>query len=173
MVHKQKYDDVRKLIYYQARRFYLRYGGDFDDIVGQSLLIFIQASLKFKLRHGNKFSSYIANKIWHGLIDYHKKYWKHPQPLLEDIVTERFISIPSYSDRAMKFKIELVDSLGQNARLVVRHIFNPDRKLKAILRYKEGKRIERRAIRQYLIKHRGWTHNRVDNAFWELQKALR
>jgi len=171
--HGYEYEDVRDLIFFQARRFYLRYGGELDEIVGQALFIYVKASLKFKFRQGTKFSSYIANRIWKGLIDFYKRRFRNPQPLLEDLITERIISIPSYSDKAVKFKVELFDRITPDARFIVKKIFEPDHKLKCILRYKRGKRIERRAIRQYLTKHRNWTHSRVDTAFWRLQKAIR
>ncbi len=176
---KPQYEDVRKLIYFKAKQFYMRFGGEFEEIVGQALLIYIQASLKFKFRHGIAFSAYISRQIWKGLIDYHKKLWLRPQPYLEDMITQKIISIPSYSDRAIWFRVDLNDSITRDARFIVKIVLDPDSELRNILlrtkgkHKKKGHRVERRALREYLIKKRNWTEGKVDSAFMKLQKALR
>jgi hypothetical protein len=173
MSRLKRYEDNKSLIFHLARKFYLRFGGELDEIIAQAIYLFIVASQRYKRRAGAKFSSWVSTRIWGGLIDFHKNRWKHPQPLLEDLITNKIIVEPYYSDRTVRFMTELWDMIGEDARLVVKYVLEPpDQSLKGMLLRRTGKRVERRAIRKYLTHKKGWSHDRVDDSFWDLRKAL-
>lgn len=172
---EDRYSDVHKLIFSQVKKFYYQFGGDFEELVGQALLIFIVQGKRWNTRRGSQFSTWMMNKIWRGLIDANKKRWRHPEPYIEDLIAEKLWSSPTYSDRGTRFRVELYDRIGEDAQQVVDLILRPKQEvlLKYIFAKTEGKKTERRALRRYLTLYKKWPDKRVDNAFWEIQSAIR
>lgn len=170
---EETFNDVRSLILYISHKFHKRYGGDFEEHLGQATYVFIKSAHEFDFEKSSEFSAYISSKIWNGLIDFNKKRWKFPEFYLEEALTLKLFEIPTYSDSYVRFLTDLYDSITNDAQIVVQCVLNPDKRLQRMIRQTNGRRPERRAIRRHLVYHHNWNEDRVDDAFCSISVALR
>ena len=175
---EETYDDVRLWIFDIVHQYAKRYGGDFHELIGEANYLFVVNLPEFDPAKGS-LTNFLRLKIWYGLQDTDKRGKRHKdwkQELsIEDFPNEEWMLKyvkPCFSHRALEFMLDLFSTIGEDGRQVVSSLLYPDEKLAKILLSKNGWRIERRALRDYLSKYHKWDEDRIDDAFWSITQAL-
>lgn len=136
----------------------------YDELIAEANYIFAASLDRYDPKR-TELTTYVYHQVYNGLRNYQSK--RRPEVYLEDLEPDSFVCYRSHC-----FLVDLLDSIGQDGRVVVRSILQPDVSLLEILRSKEGLRAARRGIRDYLHKHHQWSLDRIDDAFWSITTAL-
>ena len=160
------YEDMRGLITEVTKRFIKKHGGDFYEHLAEANYRFAIALDDYDPNRA-QFTTFIWHRIYGGLCDYRKRRWRKPELYIEELVEHDWSIRKNYN-----FLVDFMDMLDKDARIVVRHVMQPDLTLRMILDQKQGLRAARRGLREYLrLKYR-WGYNRIDDAFWDITSAL-
>lgn len=162
----ETYNDVRGWIQTIVSKFQRKYGGDYYELLAEANFLFA-LHLKDYDPERSSLTYFLEQRIRGGLIDYNKKKWKHPEAYIEELHPSTFIS-----RRQHTFLVDLLDSIGRDARTVVQKILQPDPILMMILQRKDGLRAARRGLREYFNSKHSWSQDRIDDAFWDLTVSL-
>src|SRR5476651_2599406 len=63
----ETYDDVAELVYDTCWKFKRRYGGDFDDLLSQANLAFMESYGSYQTKY--RFSTWVRTIVWNRLLD--------------------------------------------------------------------------------------------------------
>jgi len=169
------YGLVKNLVFDQVHRFHRRYGGEFDELVSQANTAFVRGHTEFvsgKTNGGSPIRQPYAAKIrlwvWYSLFDAMRA------RIAKNDATE---SIGERDFELMQPEIfdfeEFTACLGDDATEVVRLLADMPRGIIApAMRKGNTPRNYRSALREYLT-DRGWTAQRISEAFAEIKATLK
>lgn len=161
----EKYADVELLIYKTIHDFIRIYGGNFDELLGESHLMFMTAVRRYDNR--SSFPTYVRWVVWHGLHELLRRTIRHSGKVTYmELDPNAFAAPPAFNLN------ELAESLSSDAQEVLRLVMDTPRELMKSIERRKGTGIAYRSvIRQYLVAI-GWSPKRITNSFRELQEAL-
>lgn len=169
----ETYEDVQKLIFEGAWKFWNLYGGDIRDLIAQANLIFIEAFDSYNPNRGALLTTWIAFKVKKGLIDYLKNgnVYKSKHTSIDD----EFIRTYPASKNENFSVMELLDEMGQDSHVVLQLFFEiPKDVMVNILNSKKKSDHVRSAIRRRLrnrLRQMGWTMKRTKKAFEQIKSV--
>ncbi len=143
-------------------------GGDFDELMSEASLAYVQARNGFDPSKGAKFSSWLYQIVRGRLMDWKRKQYSKRIPLSED--DPNTVSVNQ--------KMSLIDAIRQecspDSGVVVQLILNPpiDVILTARQWRSEKSPISLRIAVEQHLRELGWAVSRVWQAFGEIQEAL-
>jgi hypothetical protein len=150
-----------------ALDFYLRYGGNREEIKSEAVEYFFVAYDSFDSSKKTKFTSWLYIKVWHGLLDSQKKViWR--QKLL-GVPVELTNEIPREESN---FDINVfTEGMTEDAKYVVTTVISCPDKLKEKIKVRDNGLAMRKRVREYLVEQ-GWGLSRIAETFEEITKAL-
>lgn len=173
----ETYQDMQKLIYANAWDFWRIHGGDIDDLISQSMLIFIEACDTHNSDRA-QLSTWISFKIKKGLLSYLRKRNKlHVQ------IDVRFFDMFSFEKNNKAYRVdnryfsvtELIDEMGQDAHLILQLFFEIPKDVMVQIRNSHSNVCHvQAALRNRLynrLRQLGWTKKRIKKAFDEIKNA--
>lgn len=163
----------RMASYYEPRKIWIRklvskynkrYGGDWDELYAEALWLFVIAAHTWNSRKGT-LNKHISYRIWVGLREFQRrKAQQHNRHVtLEDIPKEMI----SYQRSHF---LDFFDALSTDAKIIVNHVLRPEMKLSRLIADRDGMRVARRALREYL--RNKWDADRINDAFADLEQAI-
>jgi hypothetical protein len=166
---RETYLSVQPLIYKTAKAFARRYGKrDFSEVLSEANYYYQVAYRDWDYRRGVLFSTYLTNKIWHGLLDSNKIVQRRHKlcprvempynlcaPILSDFDLEDFLLDLSEDGRTLTLAV-----ISCGPEWFIR--YGPDRTIM---------RNPRKGVRD-LLRSLGWKSCRIDKAFNEVKEAL-
>ena len=183
---EQNHADVEQLIYSTIHAFKKRTASSeqFDELLSVAGLAYAKAARSYSRAGGRSFASWIRLKVWHGLMDKHRKDMRRAG--IVRIIPFSVIENERKQDnqKAVEFEDEIVqqdsdtfnpDSLTPDAAQVVKLVLNPppDVSVDAVLQDEnERPGSLRSAVIQYL-QDIGWSFGRILESLREIGDALR
>lgn len=183
----ETYEDVRLLIFDTVHKFHRSYGGDFEELVGDAHLIFMEVYNNFDPGRGTKFSTWLRLKIWYGLLEKARAQAKRRKGLhdravdqtdkrmssinLTDISCIDLTNIPAVNQPTFSL-LDFISEreISKDAVIVVNLVLNPPPGLGKIFEKSGWKRV-RGCLREYL-RGLGWTVARISESFSEIRQVL-
>lgn len=168
----ETYKDMQKFIAASAWDFWESYGGDFDDLIAQANLIFIDAFDKYDPSRGAKLSTWIAFKIRVGLCEYMRNgnVYETPHIPIDDKFAETY---PASNDNFSV--LEFLDEMEQDARIVLQLFLETPRDvMENILNSRKKTNHVQSAMRKRLqnrLRQIGWTMRRTREAFEQIKNV--
>jgi hypothetical protein len=157
------FEDVEKLIRKICRAYWLRYGGEFEDYLGEAHLLFMDA---YETCDHRRFTTWVYCKVFWGLrqfVRHRKRDWKQVSITVDaaDRVQSDFILG------------EFLTRLSEDAREVVMAALDAPMEVKMALKRVRSKDPYhyRVAIKDFL-RLMGWSVKRIRESFKEVQEAL-
>ena len=132
-----------------------------DDIKSEANFIFCECCDKYKPEIGN-FSKFFSNALYFRLYKYCRKRARQMSELHEDI-TPLIDSIDCHTDNLIDITLE---NLSRDGRQAVELVFNLSPE------YAERKRKLTKGRLNRELRGVGWTHKRVERAFYEIAQAI-
>ncbi|MBU1067226.1 hypothetical protein KKE60_05535 [Patescibacteria group bacterium] len=169
------YELVRNLIFDQVHKFSRRYGGDFDELVGEANLAFVKGHNQFitGMRPSGKpfdttYATEIRRWVWFELFD-------AMRTRLQRQARAQMISVGDMDYPVQSFEFDVTDwaaGLSSDASYVVELLLDPPEDVEEIIMAKGGEpRNFRSTVRAYLVAS-GWSARRISEAFAEIKEAL-
>ena len=162
----ETYEECRKLIYSTVWSVIRQYGGDFDDLMSEANVAFLDAYESFD--GSSAFTSWVYSTVWYRCVDFVGSRLENQRRFqsVEDDTT-----IPDRRRSSWRIN-DMLEELGEDARLVVKLTIETPAELARIADVKGGQaRNLRSSLRQYLA-DMGWTAVRIAESFCEVQRAL-
>jgi len=166
---EQRYESVFFLVKSTAATFARRYNCSFQDCLSEANKCFVEAFLSYT-KDKSKFSTWIRNKIWYGLMTWRRESSKYLSRNKQTVFLDD--DVPQSSSFSLQ---AFVEDLSDDARKAVELAVFPTKDMER--EFKKNKRNQlwgmRKIIRRKLHKEFGWRHKRIDRAFKEVREALR
>ncbi len=148
---------LRKLV----SKFQSRYGGDWDELHAEALWWTVVAVHQWIPSRGS-LDKFISFKAWTGMLEMRRKKAKRLTLNIEDAPPEQI-------GRHHSHFMEFLDELSHDARTIVNHVLHPDLDLALMIADRDGLRVIRRALREYLNE---WDAERINDAFWDIEQKI-
>ena len=178
------YDDVYYLIVNTISKFKNTYGGDFDDYLGESSIVFMNVYREFNPKLG-AFSTLLVRSLWNRFIDLIRRegdYKNHFRTVLDSYstVSEDTHTLASSledhrtDEHGFVFNMkEFAEEMTEDARTVLSLVLESPTEIAQVAEAKGGEpRNWRSTIRNYLYSM-NWTADRISETFEEIGMALR
>lgn len=159
---------TRGIIEQAALDFYLRYGGDLQEIKSEAVEYFYTAYDSYDSSKRAKFTTWLYAKVWNGLLDSQKKMiWRQkllgaPVELTDEIPREE-----STFDLSV-----FTENMTEDAKHVVNTVISCPDKLKEKIKKRDNGLAMRKRVREYLMEQEGWGRSRIAETFEEITEAL-
>ena len=167
----ETYWDIKNLIFDTVWKFQQRYGGDFDEMVAEANLIYIQAFLSHN-PNKSQFSTWLRFILWKGLIDF-KRFIREEN---KHIKIEHFEEIENFYSYPAPLYIpfwDLVSGLSDDAKTIVQLILEPPEIMQsAALKKGTAPCNVKRALRIHLSYILGWSANQIKESFAEITAVI-
>jgi len=167
------YSEYEKLMIATAARIRNFYGGDFDELLSESRLIFMQALKSYNPKVA-KFSTWLVFNLNIRLVDYLRKEYKLNRGNfigIDDVFIETYIS--SNKDFSV---LKFLDGFTSDALYVINLFFKiPLWKMDDILERNKREYDARSQVRRCLynrLRQLGWSRNRTLNTFNEIGRII-
>lgn len=168
------YEAVKNLIYHQVHKFFARYGGDWDELLGEANLAFVQGHYQFigGLTPSGKpivdpYHVVIRRWVWFEMFEVMRTRIRRA-PVLQTAEFFEETTAGTTDWNAGTFALEL----GDDARFAATLALYPPDEIDAVARAKGGEpRNYRSTIREHL-ENLGWREERIAAAFAEIKEAL-
>lgn len=167
------YERVKDLIYHQVLKFYRRYGGDWNELVGQANLAFVEGHHQYTRgyhasgrRLDHSYATEIRRCVWFDMFD-----------MMRARISCRARAATCYlehepEDTLGQDVFTLVDDLSDDGRYVASLVISPPSTIEIVAMEKGGTpRNFRSTVREHLEKE-GWGATRIRKAFDEIKEAL-
>lgn len=158
------YEDVKRLITQIANAFRQRHGGDWEEMLAESNLLFVEAC-KCHDPEKSKLSTWVRNRVWYGLLDRHKREANLRRNLEREPERRGFAGLDIG---------RLLREVSQDARVVLDLVVTPPPLLEI---YCEDRDFYKRAwaFRKVLTERLGrlgWCALRIAETFNEIREVL-
>lgn len=171
------YEDHVRLVHYLALRHQRAHGGQLEDLLSEAHEHFVAACHTYQHNLG-AMSTWLTWRIRGGLLSTARKLASEARrlpritlPPTEADAEDGLECVTATGGAVNGWRlIDLLDSLSDDARYVVRVVLQQSSGFRLLLRI-EGSRQVRNVLRDYLKDH-GWTRERIDTAFQSLEEAL-
>ena len=172
----EAYELVRGLIYDQVHKFRRRYGGEFDELLGQANLAFclghnqyITGQTATGLPYTAPFATDVRRCVWYQLFDIMRARLSRKAIAEETHIGDRDFAAPTREFNAKEWQEEL----SADARVAAALVLHPPEAVTAEAEAKGGTpRNYRSTVRTHLATVHGWRNNRINKAFDEIREAL-
>lgn len=170
------YKLVKNLIFDQVHKFRHRFGGEFDELVGEAHVAFVKSHNQFLtgktvtgLPFQAPYATVIRRCVWYNLFDTMRTRVRRqkaaPMVSIEDgqdfHTPDNGLNVSTW-----------VEELGTDARYAVTLVLEPPAAVEETIQAKGGEpRNYRSTVRTYLAAE-GWSTARINAAFEEIRKAL-
>jgi RNA polymerase sigma factor (sigma-70 family) len=183
---EETYLEVENLIRREVWRICKKWGGDFDELMSEANIAFLDAYDSFD--GSSSFATWTRQIVWYKCVDLIRgrlteqaRYASNPGDetvgripcrVNGDATHDRMlIEIPDRPHSTWKVQ-EMLEELTEDARIVVKLVVETPAELEAIARAKGGQpRNLRSSIRSYLAEA-GWTAARIAESFNEVRQVL-
>lgn len=178
------YKEVERLIYWTVHKFINRYGGDFEEFLGEANWIFSElTSPNSKHYYPNrpnpkngKFTNWLQFSIYTTLLEKQRESLRKQK--LSKIVSldpvediwEPLENLPEHKDKFMLS--EFIEELSEDARIVAMLALDTPVGLTRIMVNKGGTGTQRRTVLRSYLKELGWTAARITESFYEIREML-
>lgn len=172
------YEDVEKLIWHTCHRFARRYGGDVEEMVGETHIVYMKAYESWRPNSGTKFSGYLTVCIWRRLIGFRN------HRLRRKPIQAVSLDAPQPNGRTMAMQVadhrrpttnvirDLINDLSEDAAAVVQLVVDAPCDVAAIAEGKGGTPRNWSSTVRHHLRRLGWTPNRITETFEEIAGAL-
>lgn len=163
----ETWEDVEKLFYSTVHRHIKKYGGVFEDYLGQIHLSFMTAVLTYTPDRKASFSTYCVFVLSHDLLELRRKASKHAGKVA-------FVELePNCHIAPRPFDLfGFLDGLSEDARLMVKIALDTPQELNDIMIQKGGTgHARKKALKNYLLDC-GWNATHIVECFEEIAQAL-
>ena len=177
----ETYSELKNLIYSTVWNVVKQYGGDFDELMSDANIAFLEAYANFD--GSSSFSSWVRQSVWFKCVDSirdrlteQQRYkrlqddTKNGVPIQRTAHDEQVDGIPdTFSTWSLN---GLLEDLTEDARIVVQLTLETPVELEAVVQAKGGQpRNLRSSLRSYLAEM-GWTACRIAESFNEVRRVL-
>lgn len=164
----ETYQDLQALIKSMARRFCQAYNMPLDEGLSLAHEAFLESFLSFQSNRG-KFHSYVCQKILSKLYE-----WNRTTVRRNILGPRENVPMETLTEKQQQqWLVDFLDSLTEEARMVVQLVLDPPRDIIHCL-IEKGDATPARwrsAIKEFLS-DMGWTREQVTKTFSEIRKAL-
>lgn len=174
----QAYELVSNLIFDQVHKFFRRFGGDFDELVGEANLAFVTGHRQYidgvrpngeQITH--PFAVEIRRWVWFELFDAMRSRLRRENNAKMLSMESMELDVPAKNSTKFKVK-EWVAGLGEDAQYAVELVLYPPEEVETTAEARGGTpRNYRSTVRAYLTAE-GWKPARINKAFDEIKEAL-
>lgn len=180
---EEGFDAVERLIYYQVHRFVQRYGGDFDELVGDAYEAFMKGHRDFvagKTATGKPvtcaYPTVIKNWVWCELFDRMKVRLRrrNSAQIESPEIFDPADPCDSFKRAELtKSFVERVDALGVDGTIATSLLLYPPPSIVIEFNEKGGTpRNLRSTVRAYLAADLGWSAARITEAYADIKRVL-
>jgi len=165
----ESYYDVRDLIYSVCHKFRRQYGGDFEELFAQALVLFVDKAYDgYDDDSSTKFSAYVWFTIHRGLMDEYRRNIRRKNSLPQ----EPLLDMPVHNER-FDFD-DFFYEASEDCKLVASLVLMPPDELETEFVFDWDWTVTgcKQAIRDYLMNFFEWTPRRISRAFRELTEEL-
>lgn len=159
------YRELEATIHEAIRSFQRKHGGNWEDLLDQALLIFVNASQKYDRQCDAH--AFVRNHTYYTLLDQYRnekgRHGNHPkaEPLLDIYALPETFSLDA-----------LLEDLSDDAKLAIQLAINTPPELTEMVERRGGQlRNFRSCIKMYLD-GMGWSRARIKRTFEEVRTAL-
>lgn len=170
-VLEEAYLDYQKLIFDVVHKFIARYGGDFEELLGEANLIFILAFNSYNYKAA-KFSTWLYSSLWHGLQDYKRKEYRTTHFKNHSNKVSFEFEEDNHPVTTSNEIIDLFDEFSNDAKEVIHLIFNAPPSISNKALRKSKPRITKGVVKNYIHQRFGWKHDNINKVFQEIQEVL-
>ena len=166
--------EVENLLKYLSHRFIKRFGGDFDEVLSEANLGFVQAFQTFNPDKGAKFSTWVHLKVWRKLQEIYRSQ-KRLQNLEFTTNTEELwqgANLKRLDTQNWRIcwdkipeRIKPLD-LSEDANTIIRLVLQSPKEF-----FGSGKK-PKKLLRRTLTTKFGWSPARIFQSFLEIQNAI-
>jgi hypothetical protein len=157
------YEEHQKLLFHICHNFRKKYGGDFDELMGQANLAFMEAYNSFDRKKG-EFSKRLAVMVWAALFEPMRKEARR-NSMLGKVETPLELFGMDYPHFGQ-------DELSEDARAVWNLVTSMPETLRQDARKCGGiEKAGKRCIYDY-FRGMDWPRDRIRNTFQEIREAL-
>jgi DNA-directed RNA polymerase specialized sigma24 family protein len=171
------YEEVKDAIVKTVRGFIRRHGGDFDDLMGEAHIAFMQGLAAWEGRATNgraiaaTFEVEIKRWVWYCLFDNYRTRTQHRRAKKTVIANDEFIELAA--DNTAEFSLmEFADGLSEDARAVLRLTLDTPQELIHAALARGGSPLNFRKIIRMHFEEAGWAAKRISLSFEEIAEAL-
>jgi len=165
---EQTYLDTQKLIYHIVWEFQKKYGGDFDELMGEANLIFMLTYHDYK-KGGAKFSTLLHTYITNGLKGKLRKNYRTPK------INRNITNLEDIAVAHSENMVDVIDLFQDDAKCVIELALNPDKAAKLLSMYYEKSRSRKGMtyyIKEYLKQDLGWNTKRITFVLKQIKKII-
>ena len=160
----ETYLDTQNLIYKTIHSFLKKYGGDWDELLGEANLYFILAYNSHDPSKGD-FTPRLRHYIWNNLLNTRRRILSHKAQLEQTYHTR--LKIQSKFDY-----LEFEDSLSEDGRIIVDLLHHTPTELKNLLiEFGNTPLQSQRILKEYLSEF-GWSRKKIKETFSEIKNLL-
>lgn len=161
------YIDCEALLAGICHRFRSRYGGEFDDWMGEAALIYMHAYESYD--GSTKFSTWLHYKVEKGFLTIIRNRANRSAKMRQRCWSEKLGRC--LKDDSFQFA-DFIEQLSQDATIIVELTINTPKKLRRCINATNAQpRTVRSSLRKYL-RSLGWTADRISESFTEIARAL-
>jgi DNA-directed RNA polymerase specialized sigma subunit len=155
--------DVQKLIYKTVHEFCAMYKTNFDEMLSEAYLCFMNTIKIYDPQGGRSFSTHLRQRIWFYL--FNTQIRKSKQPVLSREWDEP-------ETRSAYGFVELLDELNQDAQTIVNLILNSPMDLVRMMDHHGGKAKNAKTTLYAYLQKQGWDKKRIEANFNNITTAL-
>ena len=176
------YMEVRPIIENEVRKFWLKNGGHYEDLLADASMAYLQGFTAFmdptfRQKRGyddskpGHFEYNIRRWVWACLMDedrVKKRYRWVDRPVIknDEFIEEQLDNVPNFS------MFEFLDELSEDAQLAARLVLETPADLAFIAAQRGGTDRNLRAVVRQHLAGMGWSVVKINSVFEEVKKAL-
>ncbi len=167
----ETYFDIKKLIFDTVWKFQQQNGGDFEEMVAESNLIYMKCFISHNPNKG-QFSTWLRFHLWHGLIDF-RRFIREENKYITIQHIEEIENFHLYPAPAHIPFWDLLSELSDDAKIIVSLILEPPGIMQsAALKKGTAPCNIKTALRIHLSYILGWSANQIKESFEEITSVL-
>jgi len=156
-----------KLVYERAWAFHNTTGINFDDLVDEATMAYVEGMCVFDNSYGVKETTFVYKIITNKLIDYCRRMKLEKTIHFDNIAEAAEFSFEPNFDRVLDKK-PILDAFQPHIRELIQIILD-----NAELFNNESKRNRNRGVLKEILRQKGWEHSKIQLSFMQIKSILR
>lgn len=168
----ETYHDVENLVYKTVHDFIARYGGEFEELLGEAHYGFVIAYRDYT-EGKTKFSYWIRFVVWKTLQERQRNQLRRRLPSVSLAAEEGQEGWEAETPHSGFCLMEFLDELTEDAKIVARLAVDTPLGLSKQMVAKGGSGTARRHVLRNYLEGLGWTAERIKESFSEIAHVLK
>jgi len=179
----ETYTGVQNLIYHFAHQFARKMGADFEELVSEGNLVFMQAYEAFRADSGVKFSTFLSTCLYRRFLDRSRQNWRYRTIYggREGVHSGDGYGSDAAGELGRLIEPECNDDptagdmwleLSEDAAAIVQMVIDTPAEIRRAIDSRGGQPRNIRSVVKETLREMGWSMSRIRSAISEIQGAL-